>query len=168
MTSTLEVPPDNGQPDAGLTALSAQKGTMVQHSILVIDDDAEIRNALQLVLKKAGYHPLLAEGGQAAIALMKQDEQVAGVAAILCDLEMPGMDGVTVIAHFHRHHPMIPIVVLSGATPTQFLDAVGQQGVGDWIRKPATNEVVLEKVRGAVHLFELRKAGLASKDHPAT
>ena len=43
---------------------------MVQHSILVIDDDAEIRNALQLVLKKAGYHPLLAEGGQAAIALM--------------------------------------------------------------------------------------------------
>jgi len=48
---------------------------MVQHSILVIDDDAEIRKALQLMLKKAGYRPLLAEGGQAAIALMEQDEQ---------------------------------------------------------------------------------------------
>ena len=48
---------------------------MVQHSILILDDDAEIRNALQLVLKKAGYRPLLAEGGQAAIALMEQDEQ---------------------------------------------------------------------------------------------
>jgi two-component system, NtrC family, nitrogen regulation response regulator NtrX len=127
---------------------------MVQHSILVIDDDAEIRNALQLVLKKAGYHPLLAEGGQAAIALMERDEQAAGVAAILCDLEMPGMNGATVIAHFQRHHPMIPVLVLSGAAPAQFLDAVGQQGVGDWIRKPATNETVLEKVRGAVHLFE--------------
>jgi CheY-like chemotaxis protein len=139
---------------------------MVQHSILVIDDDAEIRNALQLVLKKAGYQPLVAEGGQAAIALMKQDAQAAGVAAILCDLEMPGMDGATVIAHFHSHHPMIPIVVLSGAAPAQFLDAVAQQGVGDWIRKPATNESVLEKVRGAVHLFELRKAGRGSKDRP--
>ena len=140
----------------------------MHHSILVIDDDAEIRNALQLVLKKAGYHPLLAEGGHAAIALMEQDKQAAGVAAILCDLEMPGMDGATVIAHFQRHHPMIPLVVLSGATPTQFLDAIGKQGVGDWIRKPATTATVLEKVRGAVHLFELRMASHGSKDCPAT
>ena len=137
------------------------------HSILVIDDDPDIRNALQLVLKKAGYHPLLADGGQAAIALMKLDDEAANVAVILCDLEMPGMDGATVIAHFHKHHPMIPIVVLSGAAPAQFLDAVAQQGVGDWIRKPATNEAVLEKVRGAVHLFELRKAGRGSKERSA-
>jgi CheY-like chemotaxis protein len=141
---------------------------MVQHSILVIDDDAEIRKALQLMLKKAGYRPLLAEGGQAAIALMEQDEQAESVAAILCDLEMPGMDGATVIAHFNRHHPMIPLVVLSGAAPAQFLDAIGQQSVGDWIRKPATSETVLEKVRGAVHLFELRKVGHGSKDRPST
>ena len=130
----------------------------MQHSVLVIDDDADIRNALQLVLKKGGYHPLLADGGQAALALMEQKDQAAGVAAILCDLEMPGMNGATVIAHLHVHYPMIPVIVLSGAAPAQFLDAVGQQGVGDWIRKPATNEAVLEKVRGAVHLFELRKA----------
>jgi CheY-like chemotaxis protein len=130
----------------------------VQHSILVIDDDADIRNALQLVLKKAGYRPLLAESGQAALALLKQGDEAAGVAAILCDLEMPGMDGATVIAHLHKDYPSIPIVVLSGATPAQFLDTVIQQSVGDWIRKPATNDAVLEKVRGAVHLFELRKA----------
>ncbi len=139
----------------------------MQHSILVIDDNADIRNALQLVLKKAGYRPLLAEGGQAAIALMSKDDQASGVAAILCDLEMPGMDGATVIAHFHAHYPMIPIVVLSGAAPAQFLDTIGQQGVGDWIRKPATNDAVLAKVREAVHLFELRKAGSGSKKRPA-
>jgi CheY-like chemotaxis protein len=136
----------------------------VQHSILVIDDDADIRNALQLVLKKAGYHPLLAENGQAALALLKQGDQAPGIAAILCDLEMPGMDGATVIAHLHRDYPAIPIVVLSGAAPAQFLDTVIQQSVGDWIRKPATNEVVLEKVRGAVHLFDLRKAERETKE----
>ncbi|HEU4505285.1 MAG TPA: response regulator [Nitrospira sp.] len=137
---------------------------MAQHTILVIDDDADIRTALQLVLKRAGYHPLLAEGGQAAIELMRHSDQAARVAAILCDLEMPEMDGATVIAHFHRHHPMIPIIVLSGAAPTKFLDVVGKQAVGDWIRKPATNEAVLGKVREAVHLFELRKAGTVMKD----
>lgn len=138
----------------------------MRHSILVIDDDPDIRNALQLVLKKAGYNPLLAESGQAAIELMKQNDHSAAVAAILCDLEMPGMDGASVIAHFRTHYPMIPVVVLSGAAPTKFLDTVGQSGVGDWIRKPATNEAVLEKVRGAVHLFELRKAGSGSKGRP--
>jgi DNA-binding NtrC family response regulator len=141
---------------------------MAQHSILVIDDDADVRNALQLVLKRAGYHPLLAADGQAAIELMEQKDQAAGVAAILCDLEMPEMDGATVITHFHKHHPLIPIIVLSGAAPTKFLDAVGQQGVGDWIRKPATNEAVLGKVREAVHLFELRKAGSETKDRTQT
>jgi two-component system nitrogen regulation response regulator NtrX len=141
---------------------------MAQHSILVIDDDADVRNALQLVLKRAGYQPLLAADGQAAINLMEQKDQAAGIAAVLCDLEMPEMDGATVIAHFHTHHPLIPIIVLSGAAPTKFLDAVGQQGVGDWIRKPATNEAVLGKVREAVHLFELRKAGAETKDRKQT
>jgi FixJ family two-component response regulator len=95
---------------------------------------------------------------------MAQQAEAAGVAAILCDLQMPRMNGATVIAHLHRRHPLIPIVVLSGAAPSQFLDAASQQGVGDWIRKPATNEVVLKKVREAVHLFELRKVECGSKE----
>ena len=143
--------------------MTNQKGTMHQHSILVIDDDADVRNALHLVLKRAGYQPVLADGGQAAIDLMKDQSQAAEIAAILCDLEMPGMAGASVIAHFHAHHPMIPIVVLSGAAPAQFLTGVGQEGVGDWLRKPATNETVLAKVRGAVHLYELRKAGSGTR-----
>ncbi len=138
------------------------------HTILVVDDDEDIRNALQLVLKKAGYRPLLAESGQQAIDLMKQESLTSSVAVVLCDLEMPGMSGSAVIAHFRSHYPLIPIVVLSGATPNQFLDAVGQQGVGDWIRKPATNDAVLEKVRGAVHLYEMRKADNRAKDLPTS
>ena len=141
---------------------------MAGHSILIIDDDADIRNALQLVLKRAGYQPIMAESGEAAIKLMAQSDRTAGIAAILCDLEMPGMDGATVIAHLQSRHPLIPVVVLSGAAPSRFLDAVGQQGVGDWLRKPATNEAVLEKVRGAVHLFELRKAGSETKNRSTT
>jgi CheY-like chemotaxis protein len=141
---------------------------MTRHSILIIDDDPDVRTALQLVLRRAGYQPLEAESGQAAIELMSQGDAAAGVAAILCDLEMPGMDGKAVIAHVHAKHPMIPIVVLSGAVPAQFLDATAQEGVGDWIRKPATKETVLEKVRGAVHLYELRKADRGTEDRSLT
>jgi CheY-like chemotaxis protein len=138
------------------------------HTILVVDDDEDIRNALQLVLRKAGYRPLLAGSGPEAIDLMKQNNHASSVAAVLCDLEMPGMDGSAIIGHFRSHYPLIPVVVLSGATPTQFLDAVGQQGVGDWIRKPATNEAVLEKVRVAVHLYEIRQADSKAKNFPTS
>ncbi len=129
------------------------------HKILVIDDDSDIRTALRLVLTKAGYQPLLAEGGPEAIELLKQRDHSTTVSTILCDLDMPGMDGAAVVSHMRTHYPKIPIVVLSGAPPTQFLSTVGQEGVGDWIRKPATNDEVLEKVRVAVHLYELRKKG---------
>ncbi len=134
------------------------------HTILVVDDNEDIRSALQLVLRKAGYRPLLADSGPQAIDLMRHDDHASTVAAILCDLEMPGMDGAGVIAHFHTHYPMVPVVVLSGASPAQFLDAIGNQAVGDWIRKPATNEAVLEKVRGAVQLFEMRQADRGVKN----
>lgn len=144
------------------------KGRMSRHSILIIDDDPDVRIALQLMLKKAGYDPLEAESGQAAIDFMKQSQQAAGIAAILCDLEMPGMNGAAVIAHFHARHPMIPIIVLSGAAPAQFLDATAQEGVGDWIRKPATRDMVLEKVRSAVHLYELRKADCGATNRTIT
>lgn len=141
---------------------------MAPHSILIIDDDPDVRTVLQLVLKRAGYKPLEAASGHAAIELMSQSDAASAVAAILCDLEMPGMDGASVIAHLHARHPMIPIVVLSGAAPAKFLDAAAQQGVGDWLRKPATNDMVLDKVRGAVHLYELRKAGRGTKDRSLT
>ena len=138
---------------------SAQtEGRTPVHQVLVVDDDPDIRSALRLALRKAGYQPLLAESGQEAIDLMKQSDHASAVAAILCDLEMPGMNGAALMTHLHARYPMIPIVVLSGATPTQFLDAVGQPGIGDWIRKPATNDAVIEKVRMAVHLFEIRKS----------
>ena len=114
----------------------------------------------------AAFANVVAESGQQAIDLMREESLISSVAAVLCDLEMPGMDGSAVIAHFRTHYPLIPIIVLSGATPNQFLDAVGQQGVGDWIRKPATNEAVLEKVRGAVHLYEVRQADRRAKNFP--
>ena len=48
------------------------------------------------MLRKAGYRPLLAESGQHAIDLMREESLISSVAAVLCDLEMPGMDGFLV------------------------------------------------------------------------
>src|SRR5262249_50470286 len=125
-------------------------------TVLIVDDDASVRDTARLVLAREGYGVLTASDGLTAIELMSSADVAAQVCALLCDLEMPNVNGRERIDHFRRQFPSIPIIVFSGASDTVFLDGIVQQGVCDWLRKPVTREALLEKVRTAVNLFELR------------
>jgi FixJ family two-component response regulator len=125
-------------------------------TVLIVDDDASVRDTARLVLAREGYGVLTASDGHTAIELMSNLEAAGKVCALLCDLEMPNVSGKELINHFRIHYPSIPIIVLSGASDTVFLDGIVQHGVCDWLRKPVTREVLLEKVRTAVNLYELR------------
>jgi CheY-like chemotaxis protein len=124
--------------------------------VLVVDDDPDIRETIRLVLTRAGYEVLTAASGQEAISLMEQNGHAATVCTVLCDLDMPQIKGTELIAHFHSRYPTIPITVLSGADAFQFTEAIVKQGVTDWLRKPASREALLEKVRVSVRLHDLR------------
>lgn len=126
-------------------------------TILVVDDDHDIRDVIRLVLIREGYGVLTAPDGHRAMELMTSRENAKKVCTVLCDLEMPNGSGTELIDYFRLHHPTIPIIVLSGSPDAQFLDGILQQGVCDWMRKPATREVLLQKVRTAANLFALRK-----------
>ncbi|HET8580718.1 MAG TPA: response regulator [Nitrospiraceae bacterium] len=130
---------------------------MTLERILIVDDEAHIRETVRLILERAGYNVLLAANGQEAISLMEQGDHANTVKTLLCDLDMPEINGSTLIAHFRSCYPTIPILVLSGTSAAEFTEAIAQQGVLDWIRKPATRETIIEKVRGAVKLCGLRK-----------
>jgi CheY-like chemotaxis protein len=130
---------------------------MLNGRVLVVDDDAFIQNTVRLVLQRAGYDVLLASNGEEAVALLAQRDSAATINTVLCDLDMPNMKGVELISHIHSQYPTIPIVVLSGTTDEDYLDAINRQGVSDWLRKPVTNATLLEKVRIAVRLNGLRK-----------
>ncbi len=130
---------------------------MTKGRVLVVDDSALILNTVRLVLEQAGYDVLLAHDGQEAVALLAQSDNADRINTVLCDLDMPNMKGSELISHLHAQYPNIPIVVLSGAADTDYLDAIIRQGVSDWLRKPATNATLLEKIRTAVRLNGLRK-----------
>src|SRR5262245_34199355 len=108
--------------------------------ILVIDDDPLIREAARLVLSREGYDVLMAPTGHSEMELMSCYDNAATVCAVLCDLDMPNGGGKELIAHLRKHHPIIPIIVLSGAPDAEFLAGIVQEGVSDWVRKPATRE----------------------------
>ena len=126
-------------------------------TILIVDDDPGVRESLRLVLMREGYAVLLAPDGTSAIHMMATHEQAHHICAVLCDLEMPNGSGRDVIIHFRTHHATVPIIILSGAEDTRFLDGIVQEGVSDWMRKPVTRDLLVEKVKTASHLFTLRQ-----------
>lgn len=126
-------------------------------TILIVDDDAGIRDTARLVLAREGYGILTASDGKTAIELMATGDSAAQVCTLLCDLQMPNMGGKALIEYFRKHFPDIPIIVLSGVSDTVFLDGIVQQGVCDWLRKPIARETLVEKVRTAANLFALRQ-----------
>jgi FixJ family two-component response regulator len=125
-------------------------------TVLIVDDDASVRDTARLVLAREGYGILTASDGHTAIELMSDGDTAVKICALLCDLEMPHVSGKELIDHFRMHFPSIPIVVLSGASDEVYLEGIAQEGVCDWLRKPFTREVLLEKVRTASNLFALR------------
>lgn len=126
-------------------------------TILIVDDDAATRDTTRLVLAREGYGIMTAPDGLTALELMANGDGANKVCTLLCDLDMPMMSGRELIEVFRKEYPEIPIVVLSGAGDTVFLDGIVQQGVCDWLRKPVTREALVDKVRTAANLFALRQ-----------
>lgn len=128
-------------------------------TVLIVDDDPGIREMARLVLTREGYGVLMAADGQTAMEVMATDQGAGNVCAILCDLEMPGGGGRELIQRLRLSFPDIPVLVMSGAPDTVFLDGIVEEGVCDWLRKPVTRQEMVQKVRTAGNLFVLRHKG---------
>jgi two-component system KDP operon response regulator KdpE len=118
-------------------------------SILLVDDDAPLLNALRIVLEAHGYELTTASDGAAAIASITK----APPDVVLLDLGLPRFSGIEVIEAV-RSWSQVPIIVLSarhqGPSKVAALDA----GADDYVTKPFGMDELLARVRAA-----LRRAG---------
>ncbi len=78
-------------------------------TILVVDDDPGIRDALALLLEDAGYAVLAAPDGLTALEVVARDRPDL----VVTDLHMPGLDGTGLIARLRSERPDLPVIVLS-------------------------------------------------------
>src|SRR5690348_9005746 len=107
--------------------------------ILLVDDDAAIRAVLGSLLKQEGYTVLTAASGGEALALL--DKQP--IDAVVTDLRMPGMDGMTLLRRVSQAWPEVPVVVLSAhGTVALAVDAM-KGGAADFLTKPFDRDEVL-------------------------
>jgi excisionase family DNA binding protein len=100
--------------------------------ILVVDDEAGIRELLSKTLALAEYEVDLAPGGQEAL------ERLRGFHydLLITDLKMPGVDGLTLIREAHRFLPQLPIIIITGfSTEASAIEAINL-GVNGYLTKP--------------------------------
>ena len=125
--------------------------------VLVVDDEAEIRKAVRLVLTKAGYDVIEAEDGEKGIAAVKSGDHPLTLDTIICDLYMPKVSGMEAIAYFRSQFPSVPVIVLTGKPDVQTTVAMFKQGVVDYLVKPVEPNKLTAVVRNAVQAHELFK-----------
>ena len=113
--------------------------------VLVVDDDSAVRDFFTRSLEGWGY--TVKQAGSAAEALAMMVAKPA--AMVLCDIKMPGQDGMWLVDRLHAHWPGTPVVM---ATAVDDLETVRQSrslGAVDYITKPITPEQLLQVVRRA-------------------
>jgi two-component system nitrogen regulation response regulator NtrX len=120
--------------------------------VLVIDDEAAIRDSLKMILEYEGYEVLTAATGEEGIA---QAEREAPDLVFL-DVKMPGMDGLEVLQRLRHLVEVMPIVVVSGHGTVSTAVEATKLGAFDFIEKPLERERVLVTVRNAVDSRRLR------------
>jgi two-component system nitrogen regulation response regulator NtrX len=120
-------------------------------TILVIDDEKSIRNTLQEVLEYEHHKVDLATNGAEAIELFGNGTYDI----VLCDIKMPGMDGIEVLEKLHEQAHDIPIIMISGHGNIDTAVEAIKKGAYDFIEKPLDLNRLLVTMRNATERNEL-------------
>jgi DNA-binding NtrC family response regulator len=115
-------------------------------SIIIIDDEAEIRESLQTLLELEGFEVATAANGEDGLAQI--GEQPFDL--ILLDLALPGRDGLEILAEIHRQDPHLPVIMITAYGTVENAVRAMQSGATNFIQKPWDNEKLLADVRAAV------------------
>ena len=100
-------------------------------TILVIDDEPGIRDLLDTFLSGKGYDVILADSGQKGLEVFRR----ARPDAVVLDLKMPGMDGLTVLQEIRRLNPTQPVIILTGAGTPESEQQIRELGVTEYVEK---------------------------------
>src|SRR5512133_230281 len=114
--------------------------------ILIVDDEAVIREGMRRILAGAGYHVETSSSGRTAIEkIQEQDFDV-----VITDLKMPGMDGIEVLKSIKILQPEVPVIMITGYSTVDTAVEAMKNGAFDYIAKPFTSDLIVDKVRKAV------------------
>lgn len=114
--------------------------------ILIIEDDEVVREYLESVLSRAGYQCLSANNGRTGVELFNSNP----TDLVITDIIMPEKDGIETIMDLRRKNSQLKVIAISGggrAEPENYLHSAKLLGANRTMKKPFTNEEMLEAIR---------------------
>lgn len=130
--------------------------------VLSIEDEPAVRAGIVAYLEDSGFDMLEAADGRAGLDLFRRESPDV----VLCDLRLPGMDGLEVLSTVTRESPETPVIVVSGANLLGDAVQALRRGAWDFITKPIQDMGVLENVvRRALERAELMQQNRTYREH---
>ncbi len=124
-------------------ALSAREVARVAQRILVVDDEASIRDLCARVLSRNGFEVTLASTGEDAVTRL----QAAPYDLVISDIRMPGISGIDVLTTAKTLYPTIHVILITGFGTSEVADRATQGGVYRILTKPFDALELLGMVR---------------------
>jgi two-component system response regulator HydG len=128
------------------------ESTESRPTVLIIDDESGIVDTLRILLKNEGFAAHVAFGGRQGL------EQIAALKpnVVLCDIRMPAVGGLDVLAAAREQDPDIPVILMTAQASLQSAIQAVNQGAFHYIQKPFRNDELVAIVRRAVDHRKLK------------
>jgi two-component system, OmpR family, KDP operon response regulator KdpE len=123
-------------------------------AILIVDDDASVRQALHTTLSTLGFRTSEVSGGEAALALAR----TAPFEVVLLDMNMPGMDGLETCRQLRRLLPRIGILMLTVRDSEEDKVAALEAGADDYVTKPFHIRELTARIRASLRRTQVLQA----------
>jgi len=128
-----------------MASIELKESPRGEETILLVEDDKEVRSLIKDLLVEHGYHVLEAFNGEQAIQIGYSHE--GDIALLFTDIVMPGKNGFETASHILLLRPRMKVLYFSGHTETQFVRRFLQGSNHVILRKPFTPDVLLLKIR---------------------
>src|SRR5215510_1465584 len=132
---------------------------MSKGSILVVDDESEIREGLEMLLTSEGYG--VSSAGTGASGLAKLEERPFDF--LLLDVSLPDRNGLDLLKEIRRRDPHLSVVLITAYGSIEMARTAFKSGAMDYITKPWSNDELLAQVAQAVESRRLREENLQLK-----
>jgi two-component system, NtrC family, nitrogen regulation response regulator NtrX len=123
------------------------------HSILVVDDESEIRESLKGVLEDEGYKTYVGESGEACLEQLRKHE----VDVVLLDIWLPGIDGLETLQKIRELEKLPEVIMISGHGTIETAVRATKLGAYDFLEKPLSLDKTLILIKNAIEAKRLRQ-----------
>jgi signal transduction histidine kinase len=147
-TFTVLVPCSTPASHCGSVDESALTATEHYNTILVIEDEENVRTVIRRMLERLGFTVLVADNGRTGLNLFRA--QSDSIDCVLIDLTVPHLDGAQLLPEIRRIRPDAPVVLMSGYTEEEVARRFATDNLPIILIKPFTSHDLREKIRQAI------------------